>query len=186
MKTKLYICSKCVACLGLSPVYSLVDSSVSVSSHDPRLFDYVGILVMSLIPLAHSILSAHPPSRLSELCFCLTVDICICFPLLLDEAFQQTTMLGSCLQAQQSIINNARGWMSFSHGMGLKLGLLVAHSLSLWFFFIPVQIVCRTNFGLKILWPDWCFPPTTESPSQLGSPPLIPCNLPCLRSLASP
>jgi hypothetical protein len=46
------------------------------------------------------------------------VGLCISFYLLKDEAFRETVMLGSGLQAEQSIINSVRDWLY--HQMGLK------------------------------------------------------------------
>lgn len=54
MKAKLYIYYICAEGLDPSHAYSLVGSSVPVSSIVPRLFDIVGFLVVSLISLAPS------------------------------------------------------------------------------------------------------------------------------------
>ena len=55
MKTKIHICYECVG--GLSPaLVFLVVGSVSVSHHGPRLVDSKGLLLVSLTPLAGSIL----------------------------------------------------------------------------------------------------------------------------------
>ena len=51
---KLHTCYKCVRGLDPAPACSLVDGSVSVSTHGPRLVDRVGLLVVSLIPLVSS------------------------------------------------------------------------------------------------------------------------------------
>jgi hypothetical protein len=77
----------------------------------------------------------------------------ISFYLLLDKIYQEIAMLGSCLQALQSIINSVWGLLALSHEMGLEVGQsLVGHSLNLCSIFIPVHLVGRTNFGLQILW----------------------------------
>jgi hypothetical protein len=60
MKTKLHICYKCVGSLDPVPVCSLVGGLVSVSSHGPKLVDFVGLVVF-LTPLTHSILSPRLP-----------------------------------------------------------------------------------------------------------------------------
>ena len=60
-------------------------------------------------------------------------------------------MLGSCLQAQQSIINSIRGWLSHmewvsswgSHWLAIP---------SVCYIFIPANLVGRTKFGLNVLW----------------------------------
>ena len=57
------------------------------------------------------------------------MGLCICFHPLLDEASQETVMLGSCMQAQQSIADSVKE-LALSHGVGLKLGqTLVGPSL---------------------------------------------------------
>ena len=60
MKSKLHICNIYIG--GLGPVHacSLVGGSVSMSPKEPILFDFVGLLVMSLTPLDLSII--HPPT----------------------------------------------------------------------------------------------------------------------------
>jgi uncharacterized membrane protein len=57
MRTKLYICYILVGGLDLSHAHSLVCGSVSVSHYVSRLIESVGLLVVSLIPLAHSIVT---------------------------------------------------------------------------------------------------------------------------------
>ena len=61
IKTKLYICYKCVGDLDPEHACSLVGSSVSVSPHGYRLVDSVGLLVVSLTSLASSVLSVTLP-----------------------------------------------------------------------------------------------------------------------------
>ena len=87
----------CVGGLGLAPECFLVGDSVPVKPHGPRLFDFLSLSVVSLIPLALSVLSLTLPYSWSSV-YWLAVK-------LLDEASQNTVLLGSCLQAQQSIIN---------------------------------------------------------------------------------
>ena len=83
------------------------------------------------------------------LCICL----CLCLHLLLNEASQERVVLGSCLQAKQSIINRVKAL--FSRGMGLKLGQsLVRYFPSLCSIFIPAYLVGKTNFESKVLWVD--------------------------------
>ena len=43
---------------------------------------------------------------------CLAVSLHNCLYLLLNKASQETTMPGSCLQAQQCTTNSVRGWLS--------------------------------------------------------------------------
>ena len=57
MKTKLHMCYKCVGGLGPVSAWSLVSGSVSVSPHEPRLIDSVGLLAVSLTLIACSFLS---------------------------------------------------------------------------------------------------------------------------------
>ena len=61
MKVKLHICYKCVGDPGPASVCSLVGGSDSVSPHEPRLVDSVGLLEVSLTPSACSILSPTLP-----------------------------------------------------------------------------------------------------------------------------
>ena len=61
MKSELYICSKCPGYLGPAPEFSLVDGSVSVSPHGPKLGDSPGFLVVSLTPPSCSSLSPILP-----------------------------------------------------------------------------------------------------------------------------
>jgi hypothetical protein len=55
MKIKLNIYYECVGDLGPAPACYLVGGPGSVSPYDPRLVDFVGLLVVSLTPLAPSI-----------------------------------------------------------------------------------------------------------------------------------
>lgn len=109
MRTKLHI-YEYVGGPGPAHACSLVGSSVSVSSHG--LVASVGPLVVSLTPLAGSnwlSLSPTLPRDSSSTTCCLAVGLCICFHPLLDEASQETVMLGSCLKPQQNIINRVWG-----------------------------------------------------------------------------
>jgi hypothetical protein len=66
MKTKLYICYKCVGDLGQGHATSLVGGSCSLSPHGPRLVDSVSLLVESLTPPSPSIfLPTLPQDSLS-------------------------------------------------------------------------------------------------------------------------
>lgn len=67
--------------------------------HGLRLVDSVGFIVVSLTPLAPSILSPHHFTRNPKLRLMFDCGLCICFHQLLDEASQETVMLGSYLQA---------------------------------------------------------------------------------------
>lgn len=60
--------------LGLSPACSLVSVLVSVRHHEPRLFDFVGIFMVSLIPLTPSVLFLTLPQDSMSSAYCLTVD----------------------------------------------------------------------------------------------------------------
>jgi hypothetical protein len=89
-----------------------------------------------------------PNSSIGDFNLCLMfVDVCICLSQLLGRASQRTALLGSCLQAQHSIINSVTH-LCLPHGMGLKvrelrllcqaLGISLSFSfllslLSLWF-----------------------------------------------------
>jgi hypothetical protein len=83
MNTKLYICYKCVGSLGTVPVCSLVGGSGSASPHGPRLFGFLGLLMVVLDP--SRFLNSIPESGCGGLC------ICLC--LLLEEASKETVML---------------------------------------------------------------------------------------------
>jgi hypothetical protein len=74
-----------------------------------------GVLDSSVSPNPpHSHSSARLPSSAQYL------GLYICFHQLLNEDSQKTVMLGSCLQAQQSIINSInRLFGSLPHGIGL-------------------------------------------------------------------
>jgi hypothetical protein len=78
---------------------SMVGGSVSVSPHEPKLVDSVGLLEVSLTPLTDSILYATLPQVSLRSTWCLAVDLCTCLYSLLDEASQLAVVLGSCLQA---------------------------------------------------------------------------------------
>ena len=102
----------CYICVGdIVPVYPCpsVDGSVSVNPHDPMLVSPVGFLVIFLTSPAPSVLSLSLPQ--DSLHSGVGV-LYICFHQLLDEASQMTVMLGSCMQAYQSINNSVRGWLS--------------------------------------------------------------------------
>ena len=55
---------------------------------------------------------------------CLGIGLCICFYLLLDEAFLNTVMPVSCLQAQHSIIHSVMGWLSPMWGSQMRPGIV--------------------------------------------------------------
>lgn len=81
----------------MSPLLALVGRSVSVSSYALRLVDSMGFLVVSLTPLAPTILS--PPLSQGSLrsAYCLAVGFCICFYQLLYEIFLVTIRIGTNL-----------------------------------------------------------------------------------------
>jgi hypothetical protein len=98
MEIMLYICYIYVKGLGPAHAQSLVVVSVSVSPHGLRLAYSVGLLVLFSIPPASSVfLLTFAQDSLSS-AYCLAVSLCICFHQLLDEASQETAMLGSCPQ----------------------------------------------------------------------------------------
>ena len=86
--------------------------SISVSTHGPGLVDSIGLLVVSLIPLAPSVLLSILTEDSLSCYWCLAMALCICFYQLLDEGYQKTVIQGSCLESEQSIINIVRGWLS--------------------------------------------------------------------------
>lgn len=96
MKTKLYICYKCVGC------------SVSVNSHGPRIVDSVGPLVVSLTPPSSSILPLFLLTDSVTSARWLAVWLCLYLHQLLVK---KTVMLGSCRKAQQNIITSVRSWL---------------------------------------------------------------------------
>jgi hypothetical protein len=108
--------------------------------------------------------SPNLPQDSPSSAWCLAVGVCICLHLLPDEASQGTVMLGSCLQAQQSVINSVRGWRS--HMDGSQVGAVIGF-LHLCSIFIPAYLVGKTNFGLKVFWVDWCHLTTSGSPAWL-------------------
>ena len=65
--------------LGAAPVCSLVGGLVSVSPHWPMLADSVGLLVVSLTPLAPLILPTILPKDSLSSAYCLAVGLCVCF-----------------------------------------------------------------------------------------------------------
>ena len=100
-KTILHNCNICAGGLGKLCEGFLVCSSVSVSNYGPKLIDSVGFLVVSLTPLAPTILFSFfalfvripqaPPN-------CLAVGFCICFHQRLGEASLMTVELGTSLR----------------------------------------------------------------------------------------
>ena len=66
----------------------------------------LGLLVVTLTPQAHSILSTTLLQDFRSATWCVAVGLCICFLQLLDDTSQETVMLGFCLKAQQNIINS--------------------------------------------------------------------------------
>ena len=61
MKTKLYICYKCVGGLGPAPAYTLAGGPGSEIPHGPRTVDFIGLLGVSLTPPACLLLSPTIP-----------------------------------------------------------------------------------------------------------------------------
>ena len=116
----------CYMCRGPSHECSLFGSSVSAGPCWLTLIDSMfscGVLDFSGSSNSPPLLPQDDPSSDQ----CLVVGPCICFHQLLGEAPQVIVRLGSCLQVQQSIINNIRGrvplkaWVSSwtSHGLAL-------------------------------------------------------------------
>lgn len=104
------------------------------------LWEFPGILVnwhclpMGLpSPWGPLILPLTLPQGSSTSVQCLSVDICICLSHLLGRASQRAVMLGSCLQAQHSIINSVRDWCLL---MGWA-SQLVGHPFCLCSIFFP-------------------------------------------------
>lgn len=79
MKTQLNNCYICIEGLGLSHSCSLVDSSVFISPHGPRIVGSIDFLVVSLTPLAPSILPPPLPQDYPSSTQCLDVGLCISF-----------------------------------------------------------------------------------------------------------
>lgn len=75
-------------------------------------------------------------------------------------------MLGSCLQAQQSIVNSVQGWLSPMGGsqVGPVIGWPFPQSLLHPY---PYILVGRTDFESKVLQVGWCGPFSTGSPTWL-------------------
>ena len=84
MKTRLHICYKYIGALGADHACSLVDGSVYVSPHGPRLIESVS-LVLSLTPQASLILSS---ARLPEFHLMFGYGLYTFFCQLLNEAFK--------------------------------------------------------------------------------------------------
>jgi hypothetical protein len=108
MKTKLHIYFKCIEGLGQALACSLVGGSVSVRHHGPRLVDIVGLLVVFLTSLTHSILSPSSTGipEFHQMFSCGSQHL---FYPPLDKTFPETVTLSFCLEAQHSIINSVRG-----------------------------------------------------------------------------
>lgn len=140
MKSKLHIDYKWVGRLGPALTCSLVGGSVPVSTHGPRLVDSVGLLVMLLTPLTHSVLSPTLSQDASNSAWCLAVCVCICLHQLKSEASLKV-LLGFRVKAGQSI-NSVRGCLS---PMG-RVSSWASHWLA-----VPVHLLDRTDFGLKVL-----------------------------------
>jgi hypothetical protein len=139
MKTKLLICYICAGGIGEAWTCSLVGDSVSWSLQVSRLFD-------SLVFLW----SSYPHRVLQSLTkfFCKTVSsiyslgtsLIISFYWLLDGASQRTVMLGSCLQAQRSIIHSVGDPFHLGQSLVSQF-LLLCHTHLL---------VGRTHFGKRL------------------------------------
>ena len=92
-----------------------------------------------LSPSGPSIFSLSHFHKSPSSVHCLAVGLCICCSQLLGGVSQRTVMLGSCLQAQQSIINSVRdwclpmGWVSSWAGHWLAIPSASAPFLSLHF-----------------------------------------------------
>lgn len=71
---------------------SLVGDSVSVASDRLRLVDFVGLLVKTLTPMGHSVLSPTLLQDSQGSASCLAVCLYTCFHLLLNEASLETVM----------------------------------------------------------------------------------------------
>ena len=147
MKTKLCICYKCVRDLCPAPVCSLVGGTISVRPHGPRLVDSVGFLVVSLPAPPGSFVSLALPQVFLGSARGLPVGLCICHRLLLGEASQETVMLGSCLQAEQSIINSVRAWLSHMGWVSSWGSHWLADSSVCDSSLFPKHLVGKTTFG---------------------------------------
>ena len=110
-------------------------------------------------------------------------------------------MLGSCLQAKQTIINSVRGWLPtmgwVSSWASHWLATPSIFSLSLFLWILQAGQIVGHSFVFGLMFPSLyqksCFS-TGSGPflissfqeSQLGSPTQNPRTLPCLRTLAFP
>jgi len=85
--------------LGPAPECSLVGGAVSVSLRGHRLVDSGGLLVVSLTPLTFSLPSPTLLRGSASSTRFMAMSFCGYLVLTLDEASQETVMLGSCLHA---------------------------------------------------------------------------------------
>jgi hypothetical protein len=144
---------------GLHPAHVcfLVGGSVSGSPQGSRLVDsVVGHPVEFLSLLDPSIL---PPTFTQDSpgsIWWLAVGLCICFGQMFGGTSQGTFILGSsyvCKHNRVSLILSGIGSCPWD-GSQVRQSF-IDHSLSLCSIFVPVLLVGRTNFGLKVLWVGW-------------------------------
>lgn len=123
-------------------MYALWLVVLSIKAQGSRFFTLL-IFLWSSYPL--QCLQFFPPTLLWESqtsVQCLAVGVCICFGQLLGGASLRIVMLGSCLQALQSIINNVRNWclpmgkVSSWSSYWLTIPSVSAPSSHLYFFWI--------------------------------------------------
>ena len=99
--------------------------------------------------------------------------LCICFHPRLDEAFWESVMLDSCLQAQQSIINSVRGWISSWDESQVGRHWLAIPSVSAPSLSLCILLVGQV-FGWRFCgWVDVLLPPLEDLPGyrrRLQSP----------------
>ena len=145
MKTKLKISYEWAG----SPVQPLYPPWLGIQSQWTtwaQLVDYVAVLVRSLLPPASWILFPTVPQNSPSTSGCVTVVLCICFHPMLEEAYQETVILGSHLQAIYSVSDWLSKWDISQVGYSFHLCSVL----------IPINLKGKTTLRLNSLWVGWC------------------------------
>jgi hypothetical protein len=156
METGLHICYILSGSLYLACLCTLVGGPFSKSSQGSRLVGSFDLSVEFLPPSGPSILHQTPST------VWLWVSPSVSVSCWVEPLKGQLCSAPVCKHYRISLI-----LLVLAHDMDLKLGwLLVSHSLSLCSIFVPVFLLNRTNFGLKVLLMGWYLHPYTGGPCQ--------------------